>query len=47
MKFDTRPFPSVNTVEGHRDSGEQSTRHRLDFSFDINMAGAPQCREEE
>jgi hypothetical protein len=24
MKFDTRPFPGVNMVEGHRDSGEWS-----------------------
>jgi hypothetical protein len=37
MKVDTRPFPSVNMVEGHRDAGERSVRCQLDFSFDINM----------
>jgi hypothetical protein len=31
MKVDTRPFPGVNMVEGHRDTGEQSARRRLDF----------------
>jgi hypothetical protein len=27
MKVDTWPFPGVNMVEGHRDTGEQSARH--------------------
>jgi hypothetical protein len=27
MKVDTRPFLSVNTVEGHRDTSERSARH--------------------
>jgi hypothetical protein len=26
-------------VESHTDAGERSARHRLDFTFDINMAG--------
>jgi hypothetical protein len=39
MKVDTRPFPSVNMVEGNRDAGEQSAQRRLDFTFDVNMAG--------
>jgi hypothetical protein len=39
MKVDTRSFPGVNKVEGHRDAGEQSARHRLDFSFDVKMVG--------
>jgi hypothetical protein len=47
MKVDTRPFPGVNMVEGHRDSGGRSARRRLDFSFDVNMAGAPRRHEEE
>jgi hypothetical protein len=47
MKVDTRPFPGVNMVEGHRDSRERSARHRLDFLFDVNMAGAPRRHEEE
>jgi hypothetical protein len=47
MKVDTQPFPGVNMVEGHRDSGEQSARRRLDFLFDINMAGSPRRRDEE
>jgi hypothetical protein len=47
MKVDTRPFPGVNMVEGHRDSGKRSARHRLDFSFDINMAGSSRCLNEE
>jgi hypothetical protein len=41
MKVDTRPYPGVNMVEGHRDAGEQSVRRRLDFTFDVNMAGPP------
>jgi hypothetical protein len=41
MKVDTRPFPGINMVEGHRDSGERSARRRLDFLFDVNMAGSP------
>jgi hypothetical protein len=47
MKVDTRPFPGVNKVEGHRDAGEQSAQHRLDFMFDINMVGPPQRRDEK
>jgi hypothetical protein len=47
MKVDTRPFPGVNMVEGHRDAGEQSTRHRLDFSFDVNMAGLLRRRDKK
>jgi hypothetical protein len=39
MKVDTRLFLDVNIVESHRDAGEWSTRRRLDFTFDINMAG--------
>jgi hypothetical protein len=38
IKVNTRPFPGVNMVEGHRDSGEWSARCRLDFSFDVNTA---------
>jgi hypothetical protein len=34
-------------VEGHRDTGERSARHRLDFLFDINMVGPLQRRDEE
>jgi hypothetical protein len=40
MKVDTRPFPGVNMVEGHRDMSERSTRRRLDFLFNVNMAGS-------
>ena len=47
MKFDTRSFPGINMVEGHRDVGEWSARHRLDFSFDVNMAGPLRHRDEE
>jgi hypothetical protein len=47
MKVDARPFPGVNTVEGHRDTGERSARDGLDFSFDVNMVGPPRCRDEE
>jgi hypothetical protein len=47
MKVDTQPFPGINRVEGHRDMGEQSTRRRLDFLFDVNMAGSLRCRNEE
>jgi hypothetical protein len=39
MKVDTRSFLDVNMVEGHRDAGERSARRRLDFMFDVNMAG--------
>jgi hypothetical protein len=35
MKVDTQPFPNVNMVEGY----DRSTRHQLDFTLDINMAG--------
>jgi hypothetical protein len=37
MKVDTRSFPGVNMVESHRDVGERSAQHRLDFTFDINI----------
>jgi hypothetical protein len=47
MKVDTRPFSGVNMVEGHRDTDERSTRRRLDFSFNVNMAGSLRCRDEE
>jgi hypothetical protein len=47
MKVDTRPFPGVNMVEGHRDAGERSARCRLDFTFDVNMAGLPRHRDEK
>jgi hypothetical protein len=47
MKVDTRPFSGVNMVEGHRDTGERSGQHRLDFSFDVNMAGPLRRRDEE
>jgi hypothetical protein len=47
MKVDTRPFPGVNMVEGHRDAGERSVRCRLDFMFDVNMAGPSRCRDEK
>jgi hypothetical protein len=39
MKVDTQSFPGFYMVETHRDVGEQSARHQLDFTFDINMAG--------
>jgi hypothetical protein len=47
MKVDTRPFPGVNIVEGHRDAGERSARCRLDFTFDVDMAGPPRRRDEK
>jgi hypothetical protein len=47
LKVDTRHFPGINMVEGHRDMGERSAQHRLDFSFDINMAGPLRRRNEE
>jgi hypothetical protein len=47
MKVDTRPFPGINMVEGHRDTGQRSARHRLDFSFDVNMAGPLRRRDDE
>jgi hypothetical protein len=47
MKVNTRPFPCVNMVEGYRDMGERSARRRLDFSFDINMAGPLRHHNEE
>jgi hypothetical protein len=47
MKVYTRPFPSINMVEGHKDTGEWSTRRRLDFSFNVNMAGSLRCHNEE
>jgi hypothetical protein len=34
-------------VEGHRDAGERSARRRLDFTFNINMAGPPRRRDEK
>jgi hypothetical protein len=39
IKVDTRPFPDINMVESHMDAGERFARRRLDFTFDINMAG--------
>jgi hypothetical protein len=47
MNVDTWSFPGVNMVEGHRDTGEWSARRRLDFSFDINMAGSLRRRDKE
>jgi hypothetical protein len=47
MRVDTRPFPCVNMLEGHMDSGEWSARRRLDFLFDVNMAGSPRRHDEE
>jgi hypothetical protein len=47
MKVDTRPFPGINMVEGHRDAGERSVRCCLDFTFDVNMAGSPRRRDEK
>jgi hypothetical protein len=46
MKVDTQPFLGINMVEGHMDAGEWSARRRLDFTFDINMAG-PLRRHDE
>jgi hypothetical protein len=34
-------------VESHTDAGERSARHRLDFTFDINMAGPLRHRDEK
>jgi hypothetical protein len=47
MKVNTRPFSGVNMVEGHRDMAEWSAWQRLDFLFDVNMAGPLWCRNEE
>jgi hypothetical protein len=47
MKVDTQSFPGVNMVESHRDGGERSMRRRLDFTFDINMAGPLRCHDEK
>jgi hypothetical protein len=47
MKVDTRMFPGINMVESHRDAGERSVRCRLDFTFDINMAGPLRRRDEK
>jgi hypothetical protein len=47
MKVDTRLFPGINMVEGHRDAGKWSVRRQLDFSFDVNMAGLLQCRDKK
>jgi hypothetical protein len=47
MKVDTQSFPGVNMVEGHMDAGEWSVQRRLDLTFDINMAGPLQHRDEE
>jgi hypothetical protein len=47
MKVDTRSFPDVNMVEGHRNAGERSARCRVDFMFDVNMAGPSRCRDEK
>jgi hypothetical protein len=47
MKVNTRPFPGINMVEGHRDTGKRSARRRLDFSFNVKMAGPLRRRDEE
>jgi hypothetical protein len=47
MKVDTRPFPGVNMVEGHRDVGEWSARRHLDFTFNVNMAGSPRHHDKK
>jgi hypothetical protein len=47
MKVDTRSFLGINMVESHRDVGERSARHRLDFTFDIKMVGPLQRRDEK
>jgi hypothetical protein len=47
MKVNTQPFPGINMVEGHMDAGERSARRRLDFTFDINMAGPLRRHDEE
>jgi hypothetical protein len=47
MKFDTRPFQGVNMIEGHMDADKRFARCRLDFTFDINMAGPLQHRDEK
>jgi hypothetical protein len=47
MKVDTRSFPGVNMVGGHRDAGERYVRRRLDFSFDVKMAGLLQRRDKK
>jgi hypothetical protein len=47
MKVDTRSFPGVDMVEGQRDAGERSARRRLDFSFDIQMAGLLRRRDKK
>jgi hypothetical protein len=47
MKVDTRSFPDVNMVECHMDAGERFERCRLDFTFDVNMAGPLRCRDEK
>jgi hypothetical protein len=47
MKVDTRPFPGVNMVESHKDAGEQSARCRLDFTFNVNMAGPLRHHDEK
>jgi hypothetical protein len=36
-----------NMVEGHRDMGEQFARRRLDFLFNVNMAGSLWRRNED
>jgi hypothetical protein len=46
MKVENRLFSGINMVESHRDAGEWYARHRLDFTFDINMAG-PLRRHDE
>jgi hypothetical protein len=47
MKVNTQPFPGINMIEGHMDAGERSARRRLDFTFDINMAGPLRRRDEK
>jgi hypothetical protein len=47
IKVDTRPVPNVNMVEGHRDAGERSAQRRLEFTFNVNMAGPPRHHDEK
>jgi hypothetical protein len=47
MKVDTPSFLGVNMVHGHRDVGERSARRRLNFSFDIQMAGLLRRRDKK
>jgi hypothetical protein len=47
MKVDTRLFPGVNMVEGHRDAGKWSAGRCLDFTFNVNMAGPSRRRDKK